>query len=511
MISTSLKTKIDHIWQTFYNYGVSDPNTIVNQVSVFLLLKYLDSKQTAQERRAAALGLPLEDRELVYKAGNYVDEAEGINIPYEKLRWRTFKNMSGEEMLRTMRDCVYPFITKLNSKEEGPFAKLMGDITLSITKPSLLVQIIDCLDDHEIDVNSDDTNIGEMYEHILTTAKISGQYMTPRHIIKLMVEMVDPKLGQRIADPACGTGGFLIGAAQHIMENQAEEMLDSRKRKFFSESAFLGRDTDTTMARISAMNMMLHGVKNPDIDFNSLLDKGEADRYYNSFDTILANPPFSGSLPYEDVDGKIIASVKTKATELLFIALYLKLLKVGGYCASVVPEGVLFRNNSAYATIHKELIDKQRLIAIVSLPAGLFVRSGKTSTSGVKTSFIVFQKADYRRPPEGNVWFYEMKNDGFSFGTNRTPIEGSQIPDCLARYKILEAEAGRTRKDCSFLVPYSEIREHGYSLDIKDYRETEHVTVDYRPKEEILADIESSLEEETALLAELREMLGAEE
>jgi type I restriction enzyme M protein len=482
MITGTLKTKIDALWQNFYNHGQSEPTDVVNQLTMMMFVKMLDDRQIEMEKRANILGEKIPDKDLIFKSGNYVDEENHISVPYQRLRWSFFKNLNGPEMMDVIRNCVFPFIRKLNAADEGPFTKLMADITFGITSVPLLTATVDGLSDPEI--NFSDTDLmGDFYEYLLTEANVSGQFRTPRHIIDLIVDMVAPKLGDRIIDPAMGTAGFLTESAKYIKAKYANDLIKVENRKFMNEEMFTGVDTDHTMARIGTMNLALHGISKPSISMDSLLEKGNADPLYGKFDVILANPPFSGNLDYPSTDGKILATCRTKKTELLFIALYLKLLKVGGIAASIVPDGVLFGTDKAHLGIRQELIEHQKILAIVSLPSGVFM-----PYANVKTSFIIFQKTNCGGGDK--IWFASIKNDGFSLDAKRIPIAQNDIPSVENDYFDSDKRESKTRFDDSFLVPLEEIKACDYDLSFNRYRKIQTKQETFRPVSKILADID---------------------
>jgi type I restriction enzyme M protein len=495
MITGTLKTKIDALWQNFYNHGQSEPTDVVNQLTMMMFVKMLDDRQVEMEKRANILGEKIPDKDLIFKSGNYVDDENHINVPYQRLRWSFFKNLNGPEMMDVIRNCVFPFIRKLNAADEGPFTKLMADITFGITSVPLLTATVDGLSDPEI--NFSDTDLmGDFYENLLTEANVSGQFRTPRHIIDLIVEMVAPKLGDRIIDPAMGTAGFLTESAKYIKAKYANDLIKVENRKFMNEEMFTGVDTDHTMARIGTMNLALHGISKPSISMDSLLEKGNADPLYGKFDVVLANPPFSGNLDYPATDGKILATCRTKKTELLFIALYLKLLKVGGVAASIIPDGVLFGSDKAHLGMRQELVEHQKLLAVVSMPQGVF-----SPYSPVKTSFIIFQKTDCGGTE--NVWFYNMQNDGFSLDAKRSPIEQNNIPDILERFANLDGEKARTRFDQSFFVSKKDLEANLFTLSFNKYRTIVKKEIKYRPEADIIFDMKETVKDISNDVAEL--------
>jgi type I restriction enzyme M protein len=500
MITGTLKTKIDALWQNFYNHGQSEPTDVVNQLTMLMFVKMLDDRQIEIEKRANILHQQIPDKDLIFKSGNYVDEENHINVPYQRLRWSFFKNLNGPEMMDVIRNCVFPFIRKLNAADEGPFTKLMADITFGITSVPLLTATVDGLSDPEI--NFSDTDLmGDFYEYLLTEANVSGQFRTPRHIIDLIVEMVAPKLGDRIIDPAMGTAGFLTESAKYIKAKYANDLIKVENRKFMNEEMFTGVDTDHTMARIGTMNLALHGISKPSISMDSLLEKGNADPLYGKFDVILANPPFSGNLDYPATDGKILATCRTKKTELLFLALYLKLLKVGGIAASIVPDGALENNNDeAYRQIRSEIVEHQKLLAVVSLPAGVFY-----PYSGVKTSFLIFQKTQCGGTE--NVWFASLNNDGFTLNAKRNPIEGAEMSSLLQFYSNQESEKAKTPYDQTFLISKERIVENDYLLSYRKYHEIKKENLISRDSKAIIQDIEDTQKSLEGDVASIKRML----
>ena len=354
--------------------------------------------------------------------------------------------------------------------------------------------------------------MGDVYEYMCGSG-ISGQYRTPRHIIDMAVDMMEPKLGEKIIDPAMGTAGFVIEAAKFIKEHQHQDLLNVRNQQVFKNEMFYGCDNDPNMARIGYMNSVLHGIKNPNFSMDSLLENENLTNYIGKFDLVLANPPFSGSLVESATNGKILSITKTKKTELLFVALMDMLLKPGGRCMTIVPDGVLTNGNNAFLSLRRELIDKQRLIGVVSMPMGIFQASSKKGSAskgaGVKTSFLIFEKTN--NGGTDNVWFYNMTNDGFTLDVKRQPVEGSDIPDIIERFHHLEQEFYRKRTDKSFMVPVDEIRSKEYDLSFNKYKQIEKQEVVYRPTSEIFNDLRNTYEEAKELMESLEELLGKEE
>ena len=413
------------------------------------------------------------------------------------------------DLARTIKEYVIPFIKDPSNTAIGQFGKYAKKYSFGFDdKERLLTSVVDKLSDPELDFTNIDL-MGDVYEYMCGSG-ISGQYRTPRHIIDMAVEMMKPKLGEKIIDPAMGTAGFIIEAAKYIRINQKAELLNVKNNKTFSDDMFYGCDNDNNMARIGYMNAVLHGIKNPNFIMDSLLENENAKDYIGKFDLVLANPPFSGSLVESATNGKILSISKTKKTELLFVALMDMLLKPGGRCMTIVPDGVLFGSDNAHKQLRVELIDKQKLIGVVSMPNGIFSAPSKKGSAskgaGVKTSFLIFEKSD--KGGTGNVWFYNMTNDGYSLDAKRQPIEGSDIPDIIARFSNLSAEANRTRKDKSFMVPVEEIRANDYDLTLNKYREVEKEEKVYRSTAEIFEELNETYEESLELMKSLEEMLN---
>jgi len=376
----------------------------------------------------------------------------------------------------------------------------MRDARFTIPTAALLSKVVDMLDG--IPMADRDTN-GDLYEYLLSkiaSAGVNGQFRTPRHIIKLMVDMTAPQPGDEICDPACGTAGFLVAASEYVRQTHAEALLDARQRKHFHRSMFHGFDFDSTMLRIGSMNMLLHGVESPDISYrDSLSEDASADAA--RYTLILANPPFAGSLDYESTAKDLQRVVKTKKTELLFVALFLKLLKAGGRAAVIVPEGVLFGSSKAHKDLRRTLVEDQKLDAVVKLPSGVF-----RPYAGVSTAILFFTKTDSGGTDQ--VWFYDVQADGFSLDDKRNPAEANDLPDVLSRWQSLAGESHRARTDQSFLVPKTDIVAQGYDLSLNRYKEVVHDEIEHRPPLEIIADLEKLEDEIAQGLDELKAMLS---
>lgn len=483
MITGELKSKVDRIWDAMWSGGISNPLSIIEQLTYLLFIKRLDELHTLKEAKASRNGKPIEDP---------------IFTPDQDLfRWSRFKETAPEQMFMTVRDEVFPFIKTIGQKgdadgENGStYTHHMKDAIFMIPTPRLLANVIDQLDG--IDMDSSDTK-GDLYEYMLgkiASAGQNGQFRTPRHIIRLMVEMTAPTPKDVICDPACGTAGFLIAASEHLVKHHSDAIYkDAKTRRRFNEGTFHGYDFDNTMLRIGSMNMLLHGIENPDIRYkDSLAQSDDADT--EKYSLILANPPFAGSLDYESTAKDLQQIVKTKKTELLFLALFLRLLQAGGRAAIIVPDGVLFGSSNAHKALRKILVEDQKLDAIVSMPSGIF-----KPYAGVSTAILFFTKTNSGGTDK--VWFYDMKADGYSLDDKRSPHpENSDLEDILARWRKRDSENDRTRTDQSFLVPKAEIVENDYDLSINRYKKVEYVAVKHDHPKVILERL-AKLEEEIA-------------
>jgi type I restriction enzyme M protein len=419
----------------------------------------------------------------------------------QELRWSRFKNMDPEVMFRlfTRQDGVFDFLRNVGSKSAS-FSKFMKGATFMIPTPRLLAQVVEMIS--RVPMEDRDTK-GDVYEYLLgkiATAGQNGQFRTPRHIIRMMIDMVQPTVDDVICDPSAGSSGFLVGASEYIRHHYETELYDSNVQEHFQNRMFMGMEFDPTMIRIGAMNLILHGIENPQlIDVDAL---SEANTDFTAKATlVLANPPFKGSLDREAVDGKILSVVDSKKTELLFLALILKGLKLGGRAAVIVPDGVLFGSSKAHQQIRKELIENQKLQAVVSMPSGVF-----KPYAGVSTAVLIFTKTNSGGTDE--VWFYDMEADGFSLDDKRNPIEANDIPDIVQRFLNLSKETKRKRSDKSFLVPVQEIRDNKYDLSINRYKEVVYEEKVYEKPAVIIGQIEAIDKERAALLKQLKELLG---
>ncbi len=504
MVTGALKSQVDKVWNAFWSGGIANPLEVIEQITYLLFIKRLDELHTLAENRANTLGKPIEHP--VFPEG--MDDTGRRPRPYAELRWSKFNNFSPAEMYEVIDQNVFPFIRGLGEAGSS-FAANMKDARFTIPTPALLSKVVDLLED--IPMDDRDTK-GDIYEYMLSklaTSGQNGQFRTPRHLIKLMVDMAAPTPGDKIIDPAAGTAGFLMEAGEYLRKHHSEIFTDSRLFEHFNNTAFTGFDSDASMSRIGSMNMQLHGVENSRIERRDSL----AEEHFvagGDYTLVLANPPFAGSLDYETTAKDLLAIVKTKKTELLFLALMLRLLKNGGRAAVIVPDGVLFGSSKAHRELRRMLVEDHKLDAVVKLPSGTF-----KPYTGVSTAILFFQKTS--SGGTDNVWFYDVQADGLTLDDKRTPTEANDLPDVLSRWQTLgglsssrserietSPELARPRTARSFLVPKSEIAAQSYDLSLNRYKEVEHEEVEHRAPADILADL-MSLEQEiaaaTAILA----------
>lgn len=477
MITGQIKNQIDTIWDTFWTSGgITAPLTVLEQMTYLFFMKLLDDAELKQEEVSQALDLgDLENP--TFPLGMWHNPETDEDVPGQSLRWHNFKQLEAEKMFRTIQRDVFPFIKNLNSGTDSAYSRFMANATFLIATPNALVKIVDGIDSLQM---TDRDTMGDVYEYMLGKMAESGkngQFRTPRHIIRMMVEMMRPTLNDVVCDPAMGSAGFIVETAKYIKENYSKELMSDHHNEHYNRSMLHGFDTDQTMLRIGAMNLMLHDIKNPDVAFRDSLssDNTDADRY----SLILANPPFAGSLDTEAVAKSLLATTKTKKTELLFLSLFLRSLMVGGRCASIVPDGVLTGTSKAHKDIRKAIVDNNRLEAVISLPSGVF-----QPYSGVSTAILIFTKTGVA--DTDNVWFYDMRADGYSLDQKRNPVSENDIPDIISRFHALENERDRKRTDQSFLVFVEDIREHDYDLAFNTYKETVREAVEYEAPEVIL-------------------------
>ncbi len=478
MITGAHKNKIDNIWDVFFASGITSPITVLEQMTYLFFIKLLDDSQIKKEANAINFGVELKDP--VFQKGNWLNPDTNTDVPFNNLRWNVFKNFDTSSMFSTVRNDVFVFIKNLHSGKDSSYSRFMKDSIFMIPNERTLAKVVDGIND--LDLNDKDS-MGDIYEYILgkmAASGTNGQFRTPRHIIRMMVELMNPTLKDVICDPAMGSAGFIVESARYISEQYHKELLNKGNGQHYRDTMFFGFDTDQTMLRIGAMNMMLHGVENPNIAWQDSLSDDNKDK--DKYSMILANPPFKGSLDHGSVEKSLLTVAKTKQTELLFISLFLKILKPGGRCASIVPDGVLFGSNKAPVAIRKELIENHKLEAVISMPSGVF-----KPYAGVSTAILIFTKTNAGGTDK--VWFYDMKSDGYSLDDKRNEISDNDIPDILNRFHQLDSEDGRTRQEKSFFVPKEEIIENGYDLSINKYKQVEREKVEYERPEVILERI----------------------
>ena len=500
MITGELKNKIDGLWDICAAGGLVNPLEVIEQITYLMFIRDLDDVDNKREKESAMLGLP-------YKSIFADDVKIGErSINGKQLKWSVFHDFPAGRMYTVMQEWVFPFIKNLHGDKNSAYSKYMDDAIFKLPTPLLLSKVVDSLDEiYELmNANQSIDVRGDVYEYLLNkiaSAGRNGQFRTPRHIIRMMVEMVDPKADDIICDPACGTSGFLVSAAEYLKETKKEEIFFNKEKKdHYMNTMFNGFDMDRTMLRIGAMNMMTHGIDNPFIEYrDSLSDQNEDSEKYS---LILANPPFKGSLDADAVSSDLLKVCKTKKTELLFLALFLRMLKVGGRCACIVPDGVLFGSSKAHKAIRQAIVDENRLEAVISMPSGVF-----KPYAGVSTAILVFTKTGHGGTDK--VWFYDMTADGFSLDDKRQPVQENDIPDIVTRYGNLETEADRKRTEQSFFVPVQEIKDNEYDLSINKYKEIEYVPVEYPPTSEIMANIRSIEAEIAKEMDELEKLLRA--
>ena len=510
MITGAIKNKVDKIWTDIWAGGITNPLTVIEQLTYLMFIRSLDEKE-------------LETEEFEHMSGEKMDKIFPQSPIGQSMRWSRFKNSDPRDIYDVISQRVFPAIknmkhghlpdfteqgemieivdnTENDAEKDTAFARYMSDAMFLIPTPQVLQKIITGLDDlYEHDISDLDMQ-GDLYEYMLgklSTAGQNGQFRTPRHIIKMMVELLQPTPDDTICDPACGTAGFLVASAEYIRSHH-EDTMTAEQWEHFSGPMFTGFDTDRTMLRLSAMNLMLHSITHPEIDYQDSVSKQNQIR--DQYTICLANPPFKGTVDAESLKKELKAVTNTKNTELLFLALFLRMLKKGGQCACIVPDGVLFGSSKAHKSVRKELVENHQLRAVISMPSGVF-----KPYAGVSTAVLVFTKTGAGGTE--NVWFYDMKADGFSLDDKRSEISENDIPDIIERFRHLDKEAGRERTEQSFFVPKQEIADNDYDLSINKYKKVEYVPVEYPSTTEIMADLHELEMEITAGLAELEGML----
>lgn len=517
MITGELKNKIDSLWDMFAAGGLVNPLSVIEQITYLMFIRDLDDTDNLRAKESAMLGLPFESI--------FADEVTIADrkVNGQQLKWSVFRDYPAGQMYSVMQELVFPFIKNLDGNKDSAYTKYMDDAIFMIPTPLLLSKVVDALDDiYELMSKSDNKDArGDTYEYLLNKiaqSGLNGQFRTPRHIIKMMVELMAPTSDDVICDPACGTSGFLVASGEYLKENLKEEIFFNKQKKdHYMNHMFHGYDMDRTMLRIGAMNMMTHGVDHPFIEYRDSLSDQNQDK--DKYSLILANPPFKGSLDNDTVSADLLKVCKTKKTELLFLALFLRMLRVGGRCACIVPDGVLFGSSKAHKDIRKEIVESHRLQAVISMPSGVF-----KPYAGVSTAILIFTKTGHGGTD--NVWFYDMKADGYSLDDKRTEVKENDIPDIIARFKSInnvgdgdldvpkneaenvsynESENPRTAQ--SFFVPKQEIVDNAYDLSINKYKKVEYIPVEYPSTQELFADLHELEMKITAGLAELEGML----
>ena len=480
MLDSELKSKINLLWDKFWSGGISNPLQAIEQMSYLIFMKRLEDGDVSREQNSKLLK---EKHQSIFKEN-------------DDYKWSKWTQMSAEKMLEHVRDKVFPFLRKLNGGEKSVYSKYMKDASFTIPTASLLAEAVKINNDMHIKEQNRDTQ-GDLYEYLLgqlQTSGKNGQFRTPRHIIKMMTEILEPKYGDKICDPACGTAGFLVASYEHILRNNtskellragnfAGDKLDENQWEILREETFYGYDFDQTMTRISLMNLMMHGISSPNIDQKNTLSKRYDESNY--YDVVLANPPFKGSIDESEIGENF--RTKTKKTELLFLELMFNLLRNGGRCSVIVPDGVLFGNSNAHKNIRELLLERCNLNAVISMPSGVF-----KPYAGVSTAVLLFTKGE----PTKEVWFYEMENDGFSLDDKRTKIDKDDIPEIIERFKNRHKEDNKDRKKKHFFVPIKEIKDNNYDLSISKYKEIEYEEIKYEKPEIIkkrILDLEKNI------------------
>ena len=497
MITGEIKNKIDQIWDTFFVSGITNPITVLEQMTYIFFMKMLDDKQLQEEDNARDFECELQNPTFL-EGQKWLNPETNQEVSYESMRWSVFRNTSPELMFDMVRQNVFEFIKHIGTGEESAYSRYMENAIFLIPNARTLTKVVDGVD--ALDMNNRDA-MGDVYEYILgkmAASGTNGQFRTPRHIIRMIVDMMEPTPQDYICDPAMGSAGFLVEAVKYIKENYGTAFYAAEEAQHIKTSLINGYDTDQTMLRIGAMNLMLHDVTAPEVAWRDSLSEQNEDQACYSL--VMANPPFAGSLDKGNVNKKLLAYANTSKTELLFLAQFVRSLELGGRCASIVPDGVLFGTSKAHVAIRKEIVENQQLRAVISMPSGVF-----KPYAGVSTAVLIFNKTNCGGTDK--VWFYDMKADGFSLDDKRSPIADNDIPDVVARFKNLEAEVARSRKEQSFFVPVQDIIANDYDLSINKYKEVEREKVEYEPIKYILARLQQTEGEYAKGFEELKGML----
>lgn len=480
MITGELKNKIDRIWEYFWTAGITNPMTVLEQLTYILYMKMLDDKQIQEEQNANAFGFKLVD--CVFPEGEWLNPATEKKVKYEDMRWHVFKNTGSANMYNMVRNNVFEFIKHIGASEDSAYSRFMKTAIFLVPDMNVLQDIIDNVDALDLDTTNKDI-MGDVYEHCLgkiETSGKNGQFRTPVHIIKMVVEMMQPRPDDVMCDPAMGTAGFMVEGVKYIKEHYEQELMDEKTYHHFQNNLVHGYDTDQTMLRIGAMNLMLQDVIDPKIDYRDSVSVNNTDE--EIYTLCMANPPFKGTVNKNNINPKLTAKLKTNKTELLFLCQFIRSLQLGGRCASVVPDGVLFGKDKAHTALRKELVDNQCLKAIISMPSGVF-----KPYAGVSTAILIFTRTD--NGGTDKVWFYDMKSDGYSLDDKRNQIEDNDIPDIIARFHNLDGELNRTNSEQSFFVTADIIRGNGYDLSINTYKHVEREKKNFAPLNQILTNI----------------------
>jgi len=471
MLHTELKSKIRKLWDKFWSGGISNPLQAIEQISYLIFMKKMEDKDILDEQNAVLKGVK-------YKS---------VFMGHENCKWSVWSEYSSDKILAHVRDVVFPFMRDLGEANSS-YAKYMKDASFSLPTASLLIEAVNIINDLHIKEQNQDTQ-GDIYEYLLSelqSAGKNGQFRTPRHIIRMMVDLAKPEFGDRILDPACGTAGFLVNAYEYLLRTNQKNgvsTLTPQKKKILDEESLYGYDIDRTMVRIAVMNLMMHGITNPKIVGEDTLSK----RYNENgvYDLILANPPFKGSINESEKSDEL--TISTSKTELLFLELMYNSLSVGGRCAVIVPEGVLFGNSNAHKSIKKLLLEKCRLDAVISMPSGIF-----KPYAGVSTAVLYFTKGE----PTEKVWFYNMEADGYSLDDKRTEQpDRNDIPNILESFEKRNKEDNRSRFEKHFFVPIEEIKEKDWDLSINRYKKEKEKEVNHRQSKVIIEEAKKEVKE----------------
>ncbi len=512
MITGPIRNQIDQVWNAFWSGGISNPLEVIEQITYLLFMRRLDDLHTLEEKKSTRFKKPMERR--IFPKGK-----DPKGRPYEDLRWSRFKHSAPADMYAVVSEHAFPFLRELGG-DDSTYARHMQGARFTIPTPALLTKVVDLLE--AVPMDERDTK-GDLYEYMLgkiATAGQNGQFRTPRHIIRLMVELTAPQPSDVICDPACGTAGFLVVAGEFLRERYPKLLHNAKQREHFHHHMFHGSDFDNTMLRIGSMNMLLHGVESPDIQYRDSLAEGHTGEE-QKYTLVLANPPFAGSLDYESTAKDLLRVAHTKKTELLFLALFLRLLKPGGRAAVIVPDGVLFGSSKAHQALRRTLVEDQKLDAVVKLPSGVF-----RPYAGVSTAILLFTKTN--SGGTDRVWFYDVEADGWSLDDKRSPLlpeeklgpvprtrlsprehRKNNLPDVLMRWaKRDDAERRRPRTAQSFCVPKKNIMAQGYDLSLNRYKKVVYKAIKHHSPKKILADLAKQEKDIQRRMKELEDLLG---